>query len=298
MKNHRRHFLKCAGLLPATAAIRQLFATQDCRVTTPDILGPFYQPEAPFRTRIASRDEPGERLLIEGTVSDCKGPIAGAVVEIWQANADGCYSINEDCGVVPGNPDHFRLRGRVGTGESGDYAFETIKPAPYATGPGRFRPSHIHYRIAAPGRNGEGDVELITQLYFQGERYNDTDPHSSRPEAQSRIVPLVERAGEDTLLGRFDIVLPELEGGGSASPDAAEGHDLLIYRRNGKMVFHLPEKYPNRQSLTLYAPNGRLIRSWASWEKAIEWEAREVDPGACIVYLCDKDDTEIFHLRI
>src|SRR5512134_3497567 len=62
---------------------------QDCRATEPDILGPFYRFGAPFRTRLAGPDEPGDRLVLTGTVfsSDCRTPLPGTLIEVWQANS-------------------------------------------------------------------------------------------------------------------------------------------------------------------------------------------------------------------
>ena len=64
----RRHFLYAGtilggGLLAAPALARQL-----CRSTAGDILGPYYRFGAPFLSKLAGPDEPGERLVVSGTV--------------------------------------------------------------------------------------------------------------------------------------------------------------------------------------------------------------------------------------
>ncbi|MCI0350549.1 MAG: hypothetical protein L0Z53_14085, partial [Acidobacteriales bacterium] len=52
-------------------------AKQVCRLTESEILGPFYRFGAPFRSRLAGPDEPGDRLILTGTVfsSDCRTPL-------------------------------------------------------------------------------------------------------------------------------------------------------------------------------------------------------------------------------
>ena len=86
--------------------------------------------------------------------TSCK-PIAGAVLDFWQADAEGNY---DNAG--------YRLRGHErADGNSGRYRLETIVPGLY---PGRTR--HIHVKVRAPrGR------PLTTQLYFPGEAANARD---------------------------------------------------------------------------------------------------------------------------
>jgi len=170
-----------------------------CDDTTADILGPFYAEKAPFRTVLASESEPGQRLFISGAVraEDCQTPIGDALVEVWQANEAGCYSIHQAC--EPGEPDAdpFNLRASMVTGPEGEYAFETILPGHY--GDGTLRPRHIHFKLTAP----DGTV-LVTQLYFEGDEWIASDPWASR--APDRIIPL--DGGDEGLSGVFDVDLP------------------------------------------------------------------------------------------
>jgi catechol 1,2-dioxygenase len=138
--------------------------------TEDNIEGPFYRPGAPFRTKLYDDGEKGDVLVISGSVVARNGrPLAGALLEIWQASADGRYD-NDD----PDNPpakNVFHLRGRLKTDEKGRYEFETVRPAPYSIGQGRYRPAHIHLKI-----HHEGHKSLTTQFYFKGDKYNKTDP--------------------------------------------------------------------------------------------------------------------------
>ena len=70
-----------------------------CEPTSADVTGPFYESGAPSRTALASADEPGERLVIRGTVRgpDCASPLEGVLLDLWQADGGGNYhSADED----------------------------------------------------------------------------------------------------------------------------------------------------------------------------------------------------------
>lgn len=139
--------------------------------------------------------------LVGGRVLDIEGrPIAGATVEIWQCDADGHYLHPNDAGPRDAA---FQGFGRDRTDGDGAYRFRTIRPVPY-TG----RTPHIHFAVLAPGR-----PRLVTQMYVSGEKGNERDflYRSLDPEARKAVtVALAPAAGEaqDTLAGRFDIVLP------------------------------------------------------------------------------------------
>ena len=57
------------------------------------------------------------------------------LIEIWQANDEGCYGIVENCDT--GNPenDYFNLRGKFFSDSNGDYSFESILPGYYGSRP-------------------------------------------------------------------------------------------------------------------------------------------------------------------
>src|SRR5262249_25711653 len=98
--------------------------------TEDNIEGPFYRPNAPMRTKLYDKGEKGVVRVVSGKVVSRNGrPLWGALIEVWQASADGRYD-NDD----PANPpkkDEFHLRGRLKTDEEGKYQFETVRPAPY-----------------------------------------------------------------------------------------------------------------------------------------------------------------------
>ena len=133
---------------------------QQCRATPRDQLGPFYSRNAPELNDLCTSGSGGKaRLIVSGRIlgaPDCK-PLAGALVEVWHADANGDYS-----GFTRGKSDDpaCLLRASLKTDAEGRYSFSTIVPAEY---PGR--PPHIHYRVSHAGH-----ATLVTQLYFARER--------------------------------------------------------------------------------------------------------------------------------
>jgi protocatechuate 3,4-dioxygenase beta subunit len=153
----------------------------------------------------------GERVIVHGFVKDEFGrPVAGALIEVWQANASGRYRHKKDQYIGALDP-NFGGCGRVLTDADGYYAYRTIKPGPY---PWRnrineWRPSHIHYSLC-----GDGWAQrLITQMYFEGDPLIDTCPiiRTIADEAQVRGLIALQDVPNfieaDSRCYRFDIVL-------------------------------------------------------------------------------------------
>ena len=154
------------------------------------ILGPFHLPDAPVLEapfELPHRpDEQGDRTLVTGRVIDVDGtPLAGARLDIWQADADGRYS-----GFMPGPPDG-NLRGQVLAAADGRYEFRTVIPGPYTIpldGPtgkltaaadwSPWRPAHIHLIVSA-----DGFEPLVTQLFIDTSDYLDSDVASAVKDA-------------------------------------------------------------------------------------------------------------------
>jgi protocatechuate 3,4-dioxygenase beta subunit len=123
-------------------------------------------------TVIDGQSEPalGEVVEVSGRIVDTNGdPIAGALVDIWQANAAGRYAHESDPNTAPLDP-QFQGWARLVTGKDGSYSIRTIKPGAYPAEEGWVRPPHIHYKVARRGYK-----EITTQLYFEGDPLNDVD---------------------------------------------------------------------------------------------------------------------------
>ncbi|MFB1634747.1 hypothetical protein [Pseudomonas sp. AP-1] len=179
------------------------------------IEGPFYFPGAPKLTPpyvLPQRpDERGDALYFFGRVTNTDGePIAGAELDFWQADAQGLYS-----NVAPTVPD-WNLRGRIETDEQGLYEVKTIVPPPYEipkngpTGvlltalgaPHFFRPAHMHIMVRHPDYQ-----DLITQLYFRGGEYTDSDiGHAVRDDLFTTLTARTS-AGDSTYEAQYDFAL-------------------------------------------------------------------------------------------
>ena len=179
----------CGGCIFASTS----FGLADTCRTTSDILGPFYRPGAPFRSNMRFDGIKGTGLKVQGKVrgSDCSTILSGAKIEIWHCNSAGEYDNTSDL---------FLHRASLNTDKEGLYSFSTIMPGRYLNGDS-YRPAHIHFKVA-----NEGYSELVTQLYFIGDPYLDTDPFSSLPKARQRRLD-VRKLAVGTLSVNFDIWL-------------------------------------------------------------------------------------------
>ena len=136
----------------------------------------------------------GERILVKGRIFDGSGhPIKDALVEIWQADADGLYNSPEE---KRGKADpHFVGWGRQPTdGSTGEYRFETIKPGRVPYKDGRLMAPHITVWIVARGIN----IGLHTRLYFGDEAAANAEcPVLARIEHKVRLATLIATRGEE-----------------------------------------------------------------------------------------------------
>ena len=177
-----------AGLVFATNdafAQQGLAPTPSCHdgdePTIPETEGPFFKPKSPRRSDLREPGIVGRPVELSGLVltRGCR-PVAGALVDLWQADDKGEYD-NKG----------FRLRGHVFTDAEGRYAFRTIMPGLY---PGRTR--HYHVKVQAPNK-----PVLTTQFYFPDESANRTDAFFHR-----ELVMQVT-AVDGALRARFDVAL-------------------------------------------------------------------------------------------
>ncbi len=139
----------------------------------------------------------GEVIDITGHVFDGLGqPVPDALIEIWQADAEGRYVTGAR---RVGNQASFTGFGRAATAEDGGFRFRTIRPGVVADGKQRFAP-HI-----AVGVQGRGLIKrLVTRLYFADAPENADDPVLSLVPPDRRGTLVAARQGEHW---RFDIVL-------------------------------------------------------------------------------------------
>jgi protocatechuate 3,4-dioxygenase, beta subunit len=115
----------------------------------------------------------GQLISVKGRVMDEDGsPMAGAVIELWQANAAGKYIHAVDNHQAPIDP-NFTGQGRLVTNEAGEYEFFSIKPGAYPVLESGWwwRPPHIHFSIFGVSWMDR----YMTQIFFPGEPLNETD---------------------------------------------------------------------------------------------------------------------------
>lgn len=147
----------------------------------------------------------GERILVRGKVIDGDGePISDAMLEIWQADANGNYGHPADVKHSDADP-AFAGFGRAPTNDSGEYHFKTIKPgAIEREGEPTIAP-HINFRIFARGML----IHAYTRMYFPDQAENEADAVLLMISDADRRLTLIaaQEAGDDLPTYRFDVIL-------------------------------------------------------------------------------------------
>ncbi|OIJ66449.1 dioxygenase [Streptomyces mangrovisoli] len=177
--DRRREFVMLSDVLGASMQTIAVNDTGCGAATEATVVGPFFladSPEVPFGGDV-SGGAPGEPCWVEGTVTDTAGvPLAGALVEVWEADADGRYDVQYADGRVA-------ARGRLRTDARGRYAFWGLTPVPYpiphdgpvgrllaATGRSPMRASHLHFRVGHPECR-----TLVTHIFVDGDELLGSD---------------------------------------------------------------------------------------------------------------------------
>ncbi len=175
----RQEYILLSDVLGVSMLVDAINHTRAKRATENTVLGPFFVEGA---REIANGDNlaegwPGELTFVSGRVVAADGgPVAGAMLEIWQADSEGWYDVQ----IVAGER---QLRGKLRTDPEGRFSFRTIKPSPYPipmdgpvgeilrrTGHHAMRPAHIHFIVSAPGYQ-----TLVTHLFVAGDPYLESD---------------------------------------------------------------------------------------------------------------------------
>ena len=216
----RQEFILASDVLGLSMLVVQLNHRFDGAATPATVLGPFFIPGSPSMPYGGDMSDglPGTPLYITGKVVGVDGePVAGAVLDVWQADEEGLYE------AQIADIDEARLRATYTTREDGGYCVRTIAPKGYSIpmdGPvgdliGRteishFRPAHVHFLIDA-----DGYERLITHLFEAGAEYLDSDvvfgtkeglvvEFEERPPGPT---PAGDASAEPFLVARYDFVL-------------------------------------------------------------------------------------------
>jgi hydroxyquinol 1,2-dioxygenase len=173
-------------LLSDTLGLSQLVVAQNHRrapeATEQTILGPFHIEGATMQPDGAdiAAGVPGDPLFVTARVTAVDGtPIASATVDVWHADADGHYDLQDP----NWNPDMMKLRAVFTTDGDGRFRFRSIMPCAYpvptdgpvgemlgATNRNAMRPAHIHFRVSALGYD-----TLITHVFVAGDDWLELD---------------------------------------------------------------------------------------------------------------------------
>lgn len=167
---------------------------RDLTSTPSQTVGPFFHLGCTEQASVGSLITPatkGERIQLICRVFDGEGqPVPDAMIEIWQANAEGRYAHPEDMQQKPLDPS-FNGFGRLATDEQGSCLFETIKPGRVPGNDGTLQAPHINISVFARGLL----KRLATRAYFAGDSANEEDS----------ILALVSAPRRSTLLAQPDI---------------------------------------------------------------------------------------------
>jgi len=208
---HRRQFIK-RTLLGASALFTTPGAFAEALARTPfQTEGPFYPNKLPLDTdndlilvNNSLTPSIGEITHLTGRIFNEDGsPARGVVIELWEADANGCYIHTEGASRGQTRDPNFQGYGRFLTASDGRYYFRAIRPVPYG-------PRTAHFHIAV---NRSGKRILTTQLYDSSQKLNKTDRILNSvedPKARASLItdfnPLKgSNAGE--LIAQWDIVI-------------------------------------------------------------------------------------------
>lgn len=165
--------------------------------TASQTVGPFLRIGlAPMTiTEIAGPDVPGERITINGRVLDGDGaPVNDALIEVWQANAEGRYAHPDDTQEKPLTP-QFLGFGRSPTDDDGAFHFTTIKPGPVPGPNGQPQAPHLVVVVFMRGLLRH----LVTRLYFPNEPANETDLALNLIPAERRATLIAREVADGAL---------------------------------------------------------------------------------------------------
>ena len=158
----RQEFILLSDTLGISMLVETLNNHKSHGETESTVLGPFHVEKVPHYKNGANicLDGKGEPVWVQGTVRNAKGKvIAGAKLDVWQANEDGFYDVQQK-GLLPEN----NLRGIFRSDKKGNYFFRSayprFYPIPYDGTVGDMlksldrnpnRPAHLHFIVSAPG---------------------------------------------------------------------------------------------------------------------------------------------------
>jgi hydroxyquinol 1,2-dioxygenase len=179
--DQRQEFILLSDVLGVTMLVDAINHRAASEATESTVLGPFHMIASPERQLGDTIDlvGTGEPCVVTGQVLSLDGsPLAGARVDVWQADDHGFYDVQRPDAQPPGNG-----RGLFACDGDGRFWFRTVTPSAYpiptdgpvgglltATGRHPYRPAHIHLIVAA-----DGHLPVTTHVFVAGSPYLDSD---------------------------------------------------------------------------------------------------------------------------
>ena len=177
----RQEFILLSDTLGLSMLVVAMNNAKPPGATEATVFGPFHVDDAPAAAQGAdlAGGAPGVPLFVDARIVDLQGrPIAGAEVDVWQADEEGLYDVQR-----PELGSTRRARGVLRSDADGRVRFRSITPSPYpvptdgpvgqlllASGRHPWRPAHLHFLIRA-----EGFQTLITHIFREPDPYLDSD---------------------------------------------------------------------------------------------------------------------------
>jgi len=177
--DRRQEFILLSDVLGLSMLTVALNNAKPYGCTESTVFGPFHVAGAPAWENGAdiSNGACGQPCEVTGSIRGLNGnPVADAVVEVWQADAEGLYDVQRE-GAGP------QARGVLRSCVDGSFAFRTVVPQAYpipvdgpvgellrASGRHPWRPAHLHFMVDAPGYE-----RLITHVFRSDDAYLDSD---------------------------------------------------------------------------------------------------------------------------
>jgi len=179
--DRRQEFILLSDTLGVSMVVDLINHRKPEGATESTVFGPFHRdgaPEMPAGGNIAPRDARGTPMIVSGRVLDpAGGPIAGARLDVWQADSSGRYDSQY------ADSDDLHMRGQFRTDGDGRYLVRTVRPVHYAipddgpvgrmlraTGRHPWRPAHIHFVVSA-----DGFEPVTTHIFDDSDPYLDSD---------------------------------------------------------------------------------------------------------------------------
>ena len=152
-----------------------------------------------WKTKLAPDGEPGEAMIISGTIykRDGKTPAPDVILYVYQTDNNGRYT---PASKQVDAKRHGHLRGWVKTDVQGRYEFKTIRPASY---PNSKNPQHIHPIIKEPGLS----LYWIDEFLFEDDPVLTDQEKASQPKRGGSGIITLSKNSDGVWIGKRDIIL-------------------------------------------------------------------------------------------